>query len=878
MTPDDWSPRAHGSAAEVGAKIPEDGAPHPADPALIPEGGALEGGATSETAPSNPAAGSAAEAVRRKLTSLAAGSDRLINTLTLPGRSGKTANWPIWAHPEVVACYQASGVPHPWEHQVQAADAINERWHTVLATGTGSGKSLAAWLPILSDLRSQSGTRLVDLRTRPTAIYLSPTKALAADQYHALTHLLSHGDEQLGIRIGTVDGDTAREAKDWARASADVILTNPDYLHYVLLPGNERWTRMLGGLRYLVIDEMHYWRGVLGSHIALVVRRLLRLARKYGAEPTVICLSATLKNPAQAAARLIGVEAADVVSITADTSPAGPRTLVLWQPAFAAPEEVDVHEFLQTLEADGTRVVSAALQRRAASSEAATLTAAVVEAGARTLTFVRSRAGAEAVASYARDQLLDRHHPYSAGIYAYRGGYLPEERRALEAAMRSGALRALATTNALELGVDISGLDVTITAGWPGTRASFWQQAGRSGRAGAEGVSVLVASDNPMDQYLVHHPDQILAEVEENTFDPANPYVLSPHLCAAASESPLTPADFPLFGIKREFVTALVEMGYLRQRPSGWYWNVALPMRAQDLTDLRGSSGEVQIVEGSTGAVIGTVGSADADAQVFPGAIYLHQGRTYQVRELTRASQPAAGGDGRHQGRGHGGAQIAVVEKITTRLRTRPTVQSTVRVVAAHRDWISEDEVVRWHVGDVHVESQVTDFDTLRMPGMVFVANTVLGMPRHQLETVAVWWEMNEAALLDRGVEAEDIPGALHAAEHASIAMLPLLATCDRWDLGGLSSADHPDTLRPTVFVHDAYPGGAGFAQHGFEHAEQWIRLTLEAVRACGCEDGCPRCVQSPKCGNRNEPLSKAGAITVLELLVDRCPPVVGRA
>lgn len=819
-------------------------------------------------------AGSAAEAVRHKLTSLATGSDRLINTLTLPGRTGRSAPWPKWAHPDVVACYQASGVTQPWEHQVQAADAIHDRWHTVLATGTGSGKSLAAWLPILTDLRAQSGSRLVDLRARPTAIYLSPTKALAADQYHALTQLLSHGQEQLGIRIGTVDGDTPREAKDWARASADVILTNPDYLHHVLLPANARWTRMLSGLRYLVIDEMHYWRGVLGSHIALVVRRLLRLARKYGADPSVICLSATVKNPAQAAARLIGVESTDVVAITGDTSPAGPRTLVLWQPAYAAPEEVDIHEFLQALEADGTGTVTAALQRRAASSEAATLTAAVVEAGARTLTFVRSRAGAEAVASYAREQLLERHHPYSAGIYAYRGGYLPEERRALEAAMRSGALRALATTNALELGVDISGLDVTITAGWPGTRASFWQQAGRSGRAGAEGVSILVASNNPMDQYLVHHPEEILSEVEENTFDPTNAYVLSPHLCAAAAESPLTAADFSLFGIDQQFVTALVEMGYLRQRPSGWYWNVALAMRAQDLTDLRGSCGQVQIVEGTTGTVIGTVSSEDADAQVFPGAIYLHQGRTYQVRELTRAPQPATGSDPHHRGRGHGGAQIAVVEKITTRLRTRPTVQTMVRVVAAHQEWISEDELVRWHVGDVHVESQVMDFDTLRMPGMVFVSNTVLDMPRHQLETVAVWWEVAESALLDRGIQAEDIPGALHAAEHSSIAMLPLLATCDRWDLGGLSSADHPDTLRPTVFVHDAYPGGAGFAQHGFAHAQQWIRLTLEAVRACECEDGCPRCVQSPKCGNRNEPLSKAGAITVLELVAQRCPPI----
>lgn len=820
---------------------------------------------------------STAQKVRAKLASLASSDDCLISTIEIPGREGKSAAWPLWAHPAVVACYRRRGVNEPWEHQVHAMEAIHSRRHTVIATGTGSGKSLAAWLPILSDLAGDTKAKLADLRARPTALYLSPTKALAADQYHALGQLLNDPEEPLRIRLGTVDGDTAREAKDWARASADVILTNPDYLHHVLLPGNERWIRLLAGLRYVVIDEMHYWRGILGSHVSLVLRRLLRLARKLGAQPTVIFLSATVKNPAQAAARLIGVETAEVVAVTADTSPAGPRTLVLWQPPFAVPEEVDIHEFLEALEADGAVTLSAALQRRSASSEAASLTAAVVEAGARTLTFVRSRAGAEAVADYARTQLANHHHPDSQHVYAYRGGYLPEERRGLEAAMRSGQLRALATTNALELGIDISGLDVTITAGWPGTRASFWQQAGRAGRAGAEGVSVLIASDNPMDQYLVHHPEQILEEAEENTFDPANAYVLSPHLCAAAAESPITRADFPLFGISEDFVSALVQMGYLRQRPGGWYWNVALPLRAQDLTDLRGCAEQVQIVEGSTGTVIGTVGSDDADAQVFPGAIYLHQGRTFQVRELTHAPKsvlPEVDSETSftYRGRGHGGAQIAVVEKIATRLRTRPTVQSTVRIVEVRNSWTSADKLVSWHSGNVHVETQVTDFDTLRMPGMVFVSNTPLAMPRHQLETVSVWWEISVDTLLEQGLGMDDIPGALHAAEHATIAMLPLLATCDRWDLGGLSSADHPDTLMPTVFVHDAYPGGAGFSRYGFEHAREWITLTLGAVSSCPCETGCPRCVQSPKCGNRNEPLSKAGALKILELLRSHCP------
>ncbi|WIK64027.1 DEAD/DEAH box helicase [Gleimia hominis] len=801
------------------------------------------------------------------LTRIAAGSDRLITAIHVPQRDGQAQPWPTWVHPKVRNRFETRGIAKPWAHQVKGMDAVWNGRHTVVATGTGSGKSMVAWAPILSAVEQGDSTRLSALHARPSALYLAPTKALAADQMHSLHALAGN---QLAARIGLADGDTAAEAKDWARAQADIVLTNPDYLHHVLLPGHERWTRLLARLRYIVVDEMHYWRGVLGSHIAMVLRRLLRLARHLGAQPVVVFLSATVAEPADAAARLIGVSSDQITCVDEDTSPAGSHDLVLWQGAQQMLDEVPIEEYLRAVAAaqDGTGVMRGEFQRRSATSEAAVLVSALVERGVRLLAFVRSRGAAETLAAQAGEQLAARGCGFQ--VAAYRGGFLPEERRELEQSLRTGSLRALATTNALELGIDISGLDATITAGWPGTRASMWQQVGRAGRSGDAGVSVLIASDNPLDSFLVHHPQMLLEQVEASTFDPANPFVLGPHLCAAAAELALTPADAQLFGLPDvSYFEQLAAHGYLRRRPAGWFWNVALPMRPSDLTDIRGSAGEVQVVDESTGSVIGTVNADQAHSQVHPGAIYVHQGRTYQVSELTRVpATPGASGSSA----GTGGGRVALVNPVTTRLRTRPTVHQSVEILSEADSWVSADGAVRWCVGDVEVTSQVTDFDTLRLPGLQFVTNTALALPADTLRTVAVWWEIDSEAVRAAGVADRALPGALHAAEHASIGILPLLATCDRWDLGGLSTAEHEQTHAPTVFVHDGYPGGAGFANHGWLHARQWVEATLDVVATCECEAGCPRCIQSPKCGNGNEPLSKPGALALLRFLVQHCP------
>ena len=864
------------------------------------------------TADGAPAPRPGPEALVRLLRALSAGDDRLVGLVELPGRPERASGWPEWVHPLVRGAWARRGVERPWSHQREAVDATASGADVVVATGTGSGKSLAAWTPLLSDLAGAGPTtRISAVHRRPTALYLSPTKALSADQCASLEALMEGGPRLASA--STCDGDTPREAKEWARANADALLTNPDYLHHVMLPAHGRWTRVLASLRYIIIDELHHWRGVTGSHIALVVRRLLRACHRLGADPRVIMLSATVRDPALVGAAMTGRPA---TAVTRDGSPAGPRHLALWQgglvddgsgaepsssgalasPApFSSPGDPASQGALaspapfsspadpasQGVFADGDRVLGAPVVRRSAGAEAAGLTARLVEEGARLLAFIRSRAGAEAVAAQVRDRLSSRGSPLAGRVGAYRGGYLPEERRALEAAIRSGRVRALATTSALELGLDISGLDATVTAGWPGTRASLWQQIGRAGRAGRAGVSVLIASENPLDAYLVRHPEDILAEVEAAVIDPANPWVLAPHLCAAAAEAPLTEADSAYFGPGlADVVGALERDGLLRRRPAGWFWDATRPERPSDLTDLRGGGGDVQIVD-PAGVVIGTIDEASADAHVFPDAVYVHQGRTYHVLSLSSVTG-AAGSVG--WGRAPVGApplvapvrpgdqRVAVVEEVRTPLRTRASTHTSVAIRGVEASWTSPDGLLTWCFGPTDVSTRVTDYDLLRLPGLEFIRNTELAMPTRTLPTRSAWFQLERGAEAVLGIGAADLPGALHAAEHAMIAILPLIATCDRWDLGGLSTQSHDDTGRPTVFVHDAFRGGAGHTRSGYARAAQWIGAALEAVRECPCEDGCPRCVQSPKCGNGNEPLSKAGAVALLGFVLERCP------
>jgi DEAD/DEAH box helicase domain-containing protein len=797
-------------------------------------------------------------------------ADRVTHIEHIPSRRAAHGDWPAWADADVVAGYRALGVERPWTHQVIAADAAWSGRHTVLATSTGSGKSLAFWLPALSAVRAPGEADGRGSVRRTTTLYLCPTKALAADQLAGLERLLDAAQVR-DIRVSTCDGDTDRAGRRWVRDHADVVLTNPDFLHFSLLPGHVRWDRLLRGLRYVVVAESHAFRGVFGAHVALVLRRLRRLAAAGGRPPTFVLASATTADPAGSAARLVGVPADDVVAVTEDASPRGRKTFVLWEPPLmpgvaavvpGSPEDEAAGD-------DGGPEVPMSSTHRTATAETAELLTDLVVHGARALAFARSRRAAESIAANVRDHLDDVRPGLGSRVAAYRGGYLPEERRDLEQGIRSGHLLALATTSALELGVDISGLDVVLIAGWPGTRVSLWQQAGRAGRAGTDGLVALVAREDPLDTYVVHHPEAVFGTpVEATVFDPGNPYVLGPHLCAAAAEAPIRGEDLALFGAGTADVLGdLVAAGWLRRRSSGWYWTHAEP--AARLTDLRGSGGEpVRVVEAGTGRLLGTVDAAAADSTVHPGAVYVHQGATFVVDELDLAGS------------------VALVRQRTVDYGTWSRFRTSIAIdtVRAER----RAGTVTWGFGDVDVTTQVMDYQKRRLPDLVPIGGETLDLPPRTLHTTAVWWtaptEVLEAADLVGGdVPGGDVPGgdvsggdvsgggvhgALHAAEHASIGLLPLLATCDRWDLGGVSTALHADTGCATVFVHDAYPGGAGFAERGYALGESWLRATRDAIAECGCAAGCPACVQSPKCGNGNVPLDKDGAVRLLDVVL----------
>jgi len=466
----------------------------------------------------------------------------LRHAVHLPPRHGCPVDWPDWVPPAVRAAFVDRGVRQPWSHQARAAELAHGGHDVVVATGTASGKSLAYQLPVLSAFAADR---------RATALYLSPTKALAADQLRALAAL-----DLPEVRAAPFDGDTPLAERDWARHHGRWLFSNPDMLHRSLLPQHGRWASYLRRLRYIVLDECHTYRGLFGSHVALLLRRLLRICARYGARPTIVLASATVADPAAFAARLTGRE---VAAVCTDGSPAAGRTVALWEPPL-----------LDELTGENGAPV-----RRSAGAESARMLADLVLEGARTLAFVRSRRGAELTALGAQRVLAEVDQDLVARVSAYRGGYLPEERRALEAALVRGDLLGVATTNALELGVDIAGLDAVVVAGFPGTRASFWQQAGRAGRGRDEALVVLVARDDPLDTYLVHHPDALLGTpVEGCVLDPTNPYVLGPHLACAAAELPLTEADVDAFGgaAAGAVLADLVADGVLRRRPTGWYW------------------------------------------------------------------------------------------------------------------------------------------------------------------------------------------------------------------------------------------------------------------------------------------------------------------
>lgn len=689
-----------------------------------------------------------------------------------------------------------------YTHQAQACDLAGAGRDLVVCTGTASGKTLCYHLPVLAALLEDP---------HATALYLFPAKALANDQLGGLERLIAAAGLGEAARPACFDGDTPTHQRAGIRRRANLLLSNPDMLHVSILPNAARWAPFFANLRHVVLDEIHTYRGIFGSHVAGVVRRLRRVCRHFGSDPTFICCSATLGNPRELAERLIHKP---VELIDEDGSPRGARHVVLWNPPF---------------------LEDAAVTRRSGNVEAQKLMAALLEEDAGTIAFARARVVAELLYKYVADGLRERRPDLARRIRPYRGGYLPAERREIEQQLFSGALRGVCSTSALELGIDVGALDAAIVVGFPGTLCSFWQQVGRAGRRQAESLAILVAYDEPVDQYLMRNPDFLFDRpLEHATIDPENPHILAQQLACAAYELPLESSDLAEFGgLAGEVTRLMVEDGRLRHTADRYYWaNSETPALQTSLRNISNASYAIVDITGGGNETIGQLDAISAPEQLYPGAIYLHQAESYLVRELDQA------------------ARVARVERFESDYYTQPMLFSECRVLqerqAALLDASTDDADIagRRCFGDVHVQWQTIAFRKFRYYSMEQIGQTALELDPLHLDSSAVWLQPPSAVL--RAVEGAGYSkfAGLNAARNLLLAALPPLAMADRFDLGGV--IDSLQLGRPTIFLYDRYPGGVGYARLGYEHAERLLAIATEIIAGCPCEDGCPGCVGPP--------------------------------
>jgi DEAD/DEAH box helicase domain-containing protein len=727
---------------------------------------------------------------------------------------------PAELHPQVHEALAGLGIESLYGHQAQA---IHSAWAapTIVTTGTASGKSMCFNLPTLDVLCR-------DARAR--ALYVYPTKALAQDQARALT---SFGLTRR-VRPAIYDGDTPREARLQIRRGANVVLTNPDMLHVGILPNHGAWADLFANLAVVVVDEAHVYRGVFGSHVANVVRRLRRVAAAYGTEPRFLLASATIANPQELAERLTGL--ADVRVIERDASPTPARRIAMWNPPL-------------TDAALGTR--------RSAFGEAAELLGELVRQGARTICFIKSRKGVELLSRLVADDLRASHPELAELVVPYRAGYTAGQRRELESRLMRGELRAVITTDALELGIDIGALDAALVVTFPGTVASLRQMWGRAGRRG-RGLALYLAGEDALDQFFCRHPEEFLERpVEAAILDHENPQIFRAHLRCAAHEGPLCREDAEYFGPRWEAqAERLQSAGELRRRPllrggrngEGGDGGSYVPRQGGGYpaaeVSLRSASAQTfSIVDVATGELLGFTEAARAHSTVHAGAVYMHLGRSYEVRELDLE---------------RGRALVVPYDGDSYTQPKRETETSIARLLDRR-----EALGATLSFGELRVTETVLGYQRKRLADHVPVELVALDLPSTSFDTQGLWFE-SSAAELGEAVGLETLLGALHAVEHAQIAVLPLIAMCDRWDIGGLSTNLHPQTGGPTIFIYDGHPGGVGITRTAFARFEELCGDAHRLVRECPCERGCPSCVQSPKCGNLNEPLSKEGARKLL--------------
>ncbi|MGQ9715581.1 MAG: DEAD/DEAH box helicase [Anaerolineae bacterium] len=762
-----------------------------------------------------------AAAFLQRIRKLPGYRDQIVHVEALPERQARYGHLQRPLPPPLVQALHATGVERLYSHQAEAINAVREGRNVILATATASGKTLTYNLPVLEALLEDPEAR---------ALYLFPTKALAQDQLRSLQELTSPLGE---VPMGTYDGDTPQSVRTSLRRRARILLTNPDMLSLGILPNHTLWSSFLSHLKFVVLDEAHVYRGVFGSQVACVLRRLWRLCRFYGASPQVILCSATIANPGEHAQRLTGQP---VQVVDEDGAPQGPRLFALWNPPYLD----KAHTTL-----------------RSPNSEATFLFVALVRAGLRSIVFTRTRRVAELILRYARQALEPYAPDLARRIKAYRAGYRPEYRRQIEQELFHGHLLGVTATSALELGIDVGDLDAAVLVGYPGSIASLWQRVGRAGRRREGGLAILIGTDSPLDQYFMRHPQQLFSRPHEQALiRPDNPYILRQQLPCAAYELPLTTEatlrqtdDEALFGPGFvEAVLALEQEGTLEYRDGRWFYQ-GLGYPAERV-NLRSATGRrfALLNEADNYRTLEEIEASSAPYRVHPGAIYLHQGESYLVTRLDL-----------DQG-------IAILRPVEVDYYTAPREVNDVRVVRSFRH--GQHGATTAFLGEVRVTEQVVGYKRVQQYTEMVLSQEWLDLPAQSFATVALWFDVPSEWMARLAVQGRDFHGALHALEHACIAMLPLLALCDRADIGGLSTPRHPDTDRPQVFIYDAFPGGVGIAERGFEDLPALWRATLDLIRTCPCEDGCPSCVQSPKCGNNNEPLDKEGAALLLEWLL----------
>jgi len=713
-------------------------------------------------------------------------------------------------------CLREHGLSPLYTHQAEAVNLARQGKNVMVATPSASGKTLCYNISVMEAILAERYSR---------ALYLFPTKALAQDQLRNLRELFCPGLLAVG-ECAPFDGDTPQAERVEIKKRARIILSNPDMLHLGILPNHQSWAKLFRRLRYVVVDEAHTYRGVFGSHVACVLRRLHRLCQLYGSNPQFICCSATIANPGEHAEKLVGLP---FTVVDNDGSPHGGKDFVFWNPPI-------IDQVKST--------------RRSANSEATNLFTELVSGDIRTLTFARTRRLTELIYNYSRQKLAEVMPRLAELIKPYRAGYLPQDRRQIEQELFTGKLLGVVATNALEVGIDIGDLDATVLTGYPGSIASTWQQAGRSGRRRERSLSFLIGLDNPLDQYFMRHPDAFFQKSFENALiNPDNHYILKAHLACAAWEMPLDSRDEKYFGATMSQEVAEMEKeGLLRQRGGKWYPPPTTAYPAQGINIRSASANNFAIVDTSTDSLLETIEANKAFFQVHPGAVYLHQGDAYLVSKLDLM--------------GH----TAFVEPTKVPYYTQARELTDLRIIKESLNKAFGQTKV--YLGEVEVTTTVIGFKKKVQLTEEVIGEEPLDLPPQVFPTVALWFDLPARAVAKVTSLQLDFGGGLHALEHAAISILPLFALCDRNDIGGVSTPFHADTGKAQIFIYDGYPGGIGIAEKGFELIGELWQATLKAIAECPCQDGCPSCVQSPKCGNNNKPLDKRAAIILLEELL----------